>query len=81
MIMACGIRTERGVNMYRFSDTYTIEEMDNLLFNMLEIVTDLFDADYNDGIIKSKEELIQKYINIGMHKDEVLDMCDWLEEN
>lgn len=67
--------------MYRFSDTYTIDEMDNLLFNMLEIVTDLFDADYNDGIIQSKEELMQKYINIGMHKNEVSDMYDWLEEN
>ena len=60
-------------------DDYTNAEIENLLTNMCNWICEHLDDYYNWGG-SNLEELIETYINMGFHEDEVRSWYDWMEE-
>ena len=60
-------------------DDYTKAEIENLLTNMCNWICEHLDDYYNWGG-SNLEELIETYINMGFHEDEVRSWYDWMEE-
>lgn len=65
-------------NILRWHDTYTENELENILYNMMECVSDKLENDYCCGIL-DKEELIQEWVKIGIHKDEAESWYEWID--
>lgn len=59
---------------------YTNAEIENLLTNMCNWIGEHLDNDYNWGNIKECEELINVYVDMGLHEDEVRSWYDWLDD-
>ena len=59
---------------------YTNAEIENLLTNMCSWIGEHLDNDYNWGNIKEREELIEIYVDMGLHEDEVRTWYDWLDD-
>ena len=61
-------------------DDYTNAEIETLLTNMCNWISEHLDDNYNWGNIKELEELIETYVDMGFHEDEVRSWYDWIEE-
>lgn len=59
---------------------YTNTEIENLLTNMCNWIGDHLDMHYNCGNIKEREDLINIYVDMGLHEDEVRSWYDWLDD-
>ena len=59
---------------------YTNAEIENLLCNMCSWIGEHLEMQYNCANIKSREELIGIYIDMGLHEDEVRSWYDWLDD-
>lgn len=57
--------------MARWHDDYTINEIETLLTNLCNWVGEHIDNDYNCNDISEREKLINLYVDLGFHKDEV----------
>ena len=57
--------------MARWHDDYTINEIEILLTNLCNWVGEHVDNDYNCNDISEREKLINFYVDLGFHKDEV----------
>jgi hypothetical protein len=62
-----------------YSD-YTLAEINNIVTNMLNYISEHTDEHYNCGDIKERNELINIYTDFGFHKDEVESWYEWLDE-
>lgn len=58
---------------------YTNEEIENLLTNMCNWIGEHLDESYNFGNV-NRDELINIYVDMGFHEDEVRSWYDWLDE-
>lgn len=58
---------------------YTNAEIENLLTNMCNWIGEHLDESYNFGNV-NRDELINIYVNMGFHKDEVRSWYDWLDD-
>lgn len=67
------------MDFWNWNDKYTTDEMNILIDNMWEIVCDNKLEQYNSGLI-TKAELINELVDIGFHRDYIVDMFDWIEE-
>ena len=61
-------------------DDYTNAEIENLLTNMCSFIGEHLDMHYNCGKIKEREDLINIYVDMGLHEDEVRSWYNWLED-
>ena len=61
-------------------DDYTNAEIENLLCNMCSWIGEHLEMQYNCANIKSREELIGIYVDMGLHEDEVRSWYDWLDD-
>ena len=61
-------------------DEYTKAEIENLMTNMCNWIGTHLDDYYNYGDIVCREALIDTYVELGFHEDEVRSWYDWLEE-
>ena len=59
---------------------YTNAEIENLLCNMCSWIGEHLEMQYNCANIKSREELIGIYVDMGLHEDEVRSWYDWLDD-
>ena len=64
-----------------WSDRYTTNEMNNIISNLLDIVSEMVEDWYNyDMNVHNKNEVIEYFTNIGFHEDEVERWYDWIEK-
>ena len=63
-----------------WNNDYTMAEMNSLITNMLNYISEHIDGYYNCGNIADREALINIYTNLGFHKDEVESWYEWLDE-
>jgi uncharacterized protein Smg (DUF494 family) len=63
-----------------WNNDYTMAEMNSLITNMLNYISEHNDENYNCGNIADREELINIYTDFGFHKDEVESWYEWLDE-
>lgn len=56
---------------------YTNAEIENLLTNMCNWIGEHLDSEYNCGNIEELEDLINIYVDMGFHEDEVRSWYDW----
>ena len=63
----------------KWHDDYTNAEIENLLTNMCNWIGEHLDDDYNYGNL-DYEELINIYIDMGFHEDEIRSWYNWLDE-
>ena len=64
-----------------WSDRYTIEEMNKIISNLLNIVCSMVEDWYNfDMNTENKEEVVGYFTNIGFDKKEVESWYDWIEK-
>ena len=61
-------------------DDYTNAEIETLLTNMCNWISEHLDDNYNWRNIKELEELIETYVDMGFHEDEVRSWYDWIDE-
>ena len=61
-------------------DDYTNTEIEMILTNMLNWIGEHKDEEYNMGSIKDLNELVEFYVNMGFHEDEVRSWYDWLND-
>lgn len=61
-------------------DDYTNAEIENLLTNMCNFIGEHLDMHYNCGNIKELNDLVNLYVDMGFHEDEVRSWYDWMEE-
>ena len=59
---------------------YTMAEMNEIITNMLNYISEHTDEYYNCGNIADREELINIYTDFGFHKDEVESWYEWLDK-
>ena len=62
-----------------YSD-YTLAEINNIVTNMLNYISEHVDEYYNCGNIEDRKALINIYTDFGFHKDEVESWYEWLDE-
>ena len=64
-----------------WSDRYTTNEMNNIISNLLDIVSSMVEDWYNcDMNVHNKSEVIGYFTNLGFHEDEVEWWYEWIEE-
>lgn len=64
-----------------WSDRYTIEEMNKIISNLLNIVCSMVEDWYNfDMSTENKEEVVGYFTNIGFDEKEVESWYDWVEK-
>ena len=64
-------------------DDYTNAEIENLLTNMFNWIGEHLDDNYNWGDLNREElveELVETYVDMGFHEDEVRSWYDWEDE-
>ena len=59
---------------------YTKAEIENLLTNMCNFIGEHLDMHYNCGNIKEREDLINIYVDMVLHEDEVRSWYDWFDD-
>lgn len=59
---------------------YTNTEIENLLTNMCNFISEHLDMNYNCGNIEEREDLINIYVEMGFYEDEVRSWYDWLDD-
>ena len=65
----------------KWSDRYTTNEMNNIISNLLDIVSSMVEDWYNyDMNVHNKSEVIEYFTNLGFHKDEVERWYEWIEK-
>lgn len=64
-----------------WSDRYTTNEMNNIISNLLDIVSSMVEDWYNcDMNIHNKDEIVEYFTNFGFHKDEIESWYEWVEK-
>ena len=64
-----------------WNDRYTIEEMNKIISNLLNIVCSMVEDWYNfDMNTENKEEVVGYFTNLGFHGDEVARWYEWIEK-
>ena len=63
-----------------WNNDYTMAEMNSIITNMLNYISEHIDENYNCGNIVDREALINIYTGFGFHKDEVESWYEWLDE-
>ena len=65
----------------KWSDRYTTNEMNNIISNLLDIVSSMVEDWYNyDMNVQNKSEVIEYFTNLGFHEDEVERWYEWIEK-
>lgn len=67
------------MSAYNWINRYTIEEMERIMDNMFDFVSGELENEYNYGIT-DKNELIQKFIDMGFKEDDIREWYNWIEE-
>ena len=60
---------------------YTSEEIETIIGQLVDFVSEIVDSRYNTGYFDTKKELIDWWVNHGFHREEIEEWYCWLDED